>query len=145
MKIREIITEKQLPFKVERGKVNKILTKLFNSKQKELESALEETCEIISPLTYMFHHGGIDSTYYFGTKWGTVKAYIGDSPEECSVKFLENKIIQLIDKPVETTNEQLDRNNQSDMRKACACQGNNTCQCFHFCTLSGEQIDSIFS
>ena len=105
MKIREIITEKQLPFMEERNKVNEILTKLFDSKQKELETSLEEDCVVSSPLTYMQHYGGIDSTYYFGTKWGTVKVYIGDSPEDCTVEFLENKILALIDKLVETTNE----------------------------------------
>lgn len=106
MKIREIITQKQLPFDVERNQVNTILTNLFDSKQKELEEALEEDCVVSSPLTYMQHHGGIDSTYYFGTKWGTVKVYIGDSPEECTVEFLKDQILGLINKPSTTTNEQ---------------------------------------
>lgn len=106
MKIREIIKKKQLPFEEERNQVNQILTKLFNSKQKELEEALEETCDVNSPLTFMQHRGGIDSTYYFGTQWGTVKVYIGDSPEDSKVQFLENQILGLINKPVETTNEQ---------------------------------------
>lgn len=105
MKNREIIKHKNLPFEEERSKVNEILTKLFDSKQKELEEALEESCEVNSPLTYMQHHGGIDSTYYFGTKWGTVKAYIGDSPEDCKVEFLENQVLGLINKPSTTTNE----------------------------------------
>lgn len=98
MKIREIITKNQLPFDSERKKVNEILTSLFNSKQKQLEEALEETCEVSSPLTYMQHHGGINSTYYFGTQWGTVKVYIGDSPEDSKVEFLENQILGLITK-----------------------------------------------
>jgi len=100
MDIREIITEKQLPFSEERKKVNEILTELFNSKQKELEDSLEETCEVNSPLTYMQHHGGIDSTYYFGTIWGTVKVYIGDSPEDSKVEFLKNQILGLINKNI---------------------------------------------
>lgn len=104
--MREIISQKQLPFEIERRKVNEILTELFNSKQRELEDALEEDCVVSSPLTYMQEHGGIDSTYYFGTKWGTVRAYIGDSPEDCKVEFLEDKILGLIDKPSTTTNEQ---------------------------------------
>lgn len=39
----------------------------------------------------------------------------------------------------------LNRNDQASMNKACCITGNKTCQCFHFCTLSGDQIDSIFS
>lgn len=106
MKIREIITKEELIFDKERNKVNEILTNLFNSKQKELENDLEEDCCVNSPLTYMQHHGGIDSTYYFGTKWGTVKVYVGDDPEDSKVEFLENQILMLINKPVTTTNEQ---------------------------------------
>jgi hypothetical protein len=106
MKTREIIAKHQLPFKKERRKVNKILTNLFNSKQKELEASLEEDCVVRLPLTYMQYHGGIDSTYYFGTKWGTIRVYMADSPEDCTVEFLENKVLGLINKPVETTNEQ---------------------------------------
>lgn len=106
MNIREIITKDKLPFNKEREKVNRILTDLFDSKQKELECALEEDCVVNSPLTYMFHHGGIDSTYYFGTTWGTVKCYIGDSPEDSKVEFLENQILGLINKLATTTNEE---------------------------------------
>jgi len=98
MKIREIITQKELPFEVERKKVNEILTSLFNFKQKELEACLEETCEVHFPITYMQKHWGIGSNYYFGTNWGTIEVIIGDSPEDCTVEFLENQILGLINK-----------------------------------------------
>jgi hypothetical protein len=62
--------------------------------------------------------------------------------ETSSGDSAEYKIFELINKPVETTNEQLNRNNQSEMKEACK---NNTCKCFHFCTLSGDQINSCFS
>lgn len=92
--VREIVTKDKLSHDDVRQEVNKILTNLFKEKQKELEEMLEETCEVNSPITYGYYHGGIDSTYYFSTIWGTVKAYIGD--EDYKVEYLPNMSLKLV-------------------------------------------------
>lgn len=72
------------------------LDTLFRPYQKELEEALEETCEVNSPLTYAYHHGGIDSTHWFSSKYGTVEVYIGDDPDDYHVKIIK-KQLKLVD------------------------------------------------
>lgn len=50
-----------------------------------------------------------------------------------------------MDEELEKKLKEFDRKCQKDMSEACCINGDSTCDCFHFCTLSGDQIDSIFS
>lgn len=129
----KIITKKELPFKVERKKVNEILTLLFNVKQEELKKALEETCSVDSPITFMQHHGGIYSTYYFGTKWGTVKAYIGDLPEDSEVIFLKDVTLGLINKTKVNCKAKYRANDEPSLE---------ICSCHNFCKHDNMQFDT---
>lgn len=99
MKIREILTKKDLPFDEERLLANKILTSVLarTGVQEQFDEAIEETAEVRSPIVTMQEHDGITSAYWFELKgYGIVEVYIGDSPEDCTVKWLDKAHISIV-------------------------------------------------
>lgn len=69
---------------------------MFKPHMKALEDALEETCEVNSPITFAYHHGGIDTKYWFSSCYGTVEVYLGDDPDDYHVKILKQQL-KLVD------------------------------------------------